>query len=123
MTTEAREVTTLKKMNKTLRRLLFIALPGSVVLFGLSLLMINLGVQPTDELESYRWLISHQDQLLAEQAGRFYWSEAFTGMLLGALAVALFVVALVSAHLLLVAKIAKVTAAGVLAEAAGSEKK
>lgn len=116
MTSESKEMTTYNRMRKALLRLSIFAIAGSAVSLAISLLMFKLGVQPSGELESYRWLIAHQEQLLAEQSGRFYWGEAFTGTLLGILSAVLFVVGLVSVNLLVIVKIARITASAVFAE-------
>jgi hypothetical protein len=80
-----------------------------------SVWFFQLGTPPLDGEALRLWLIAHQEQLMYQAAGDFYWTEIHTAILLtGFSAVALFS-SLYCFQMLVVAKIARVTAEGTFA--------
>jgi hypothetical protein len=118
VSTSSIELKKFNKMRKTFRRLTVIASITSVLTAGLSAYMFYLATPPinSDYATYEKWITDHQEQLLAEQAGRFYWTEGHSGLLLGGTAVLLLAAAVLSVQILIVAKVAKITAKAVIAE-------
>jgi hypothetical protein len=100
------------------KRLAYASMTASAVVFGLAAFMLNLATPPvnSDYAAYEKWLIGHQDQLLAEQSGRFFWTEMHSAVLFGGIATFLLLVALFSIQILIIAKVAKVTSMAVLFE-------
>ena len=112
------ELKSYQKMRNIFRRLTAAALSLSFVGVLLSAYMFYLATPPhnSDYAAYEKWLTDHQEQFLMEQSGTFYWSEIHSAMLFGGIAVFLLLVGLFSAHMLVVARVAKITAKAVLVD-------
>lgn len=119
MSSTSPEIKTYNQMRNTFRRLTVVALSTSVLGVLLSAYMFYLATPPVNaDFGAYdKWLTDHQEQFLAEEGGRFYWTETHSAFLFGGIAIFLFLVAMCSVQILIVAKVAKVTAKAVLVEA------
>ena len=112
------ELKTYNRMIKVFRFLTFGFFPASALAGGLAAYMLSLGTPPpdSDRRAKYDWLSAHQEQFLAEISGRFFWTEIHSAILFGGISVFLFVVAMCSLQILVVAKVAKVTAKAMITE-------
>ena len=110
------ELRSYNRMRMIFKRLAYISLTVSAIVFGLAALMVSLATPPvnSDYAAYEKWITDHQEQLLAEQSGRFFWTEMHSAALFGGIAIFLFLVAMFSIQILIVVKVAKVTSLAVL---------
>ena len=110
------EMTAYTKMVRTFKVVALISLIVALAAGAISLWMFNLGTPPfrDGELQAdllyTQWLLDHQQQLMFKAAGLFYWTEIDTAWLSAGSAAVFLIISLYLFQLLVVAKIAKVTA-------------
>ena len=107
------EMQAYKRMMKRFLTWAVISLFASALAFGVAIFMFNLGTPPNALIdgEQYRlWMIDHQQQFMFKEAGLFYWTEIDTALFAAGSAAVLLLISLYLFQLLVVAKIAKVTA-------------
>ena len=110
---------TYNKMRKIFKLLTWGPLITSAVAAVLGAYMLYLATPPVNaDYRAYdKWITDHQEQFLAEQSGRFYWTEMHSAALFGGIAIFAFAVAVFSIQIRIVSKVANVTARAVLDEA------
>lgn len=125
MSSTSPEIKTYNQMRNIFRRLTVVALSTSLVGVLLSAYMFYLATPPvTSDFGTYdKWVTDHQEQFLAEKEGRFYWTETHSAFLFGGIAIFLFLAAMCFVQILIVAKVAKVTAKAVVVEARNEQAK